>query len=162
MCKRSFLLLNQNEQDPFLLLNSRVHSYVWLCEVKRLCKQMQTEWLNRHMAMHVAVREYSLHILIVICLEIILWPNHYNQVAITNHLLPFRLFSAQKLYYRHKYCHNMIISYHVWPWPVSVRLPKSLLNQPAKDHWLLSRFLPAQSLYCHHKYCQNMTQSQPS
>jgi hypothetical protein len=38
-CKRSFLLLNQNEQDPFLLLNSKVHSYVWLCKVK---KEMQT------------------------------------------------------------------------------------------------------------------------
>jgi hypothetical protein len=39
-CKISSLLLNQNEQDPFLLLNSWVHSYVWLLEVKkRLCKQ---------------------------------------------------------------------------------------------------------------------------
>src|SRR5882762_1845073 len=34
-CKISSLLLNQNEQDPFLLLNSRVHSYVWLLEVKK-------------------------------------------------------------------------------------------------------------------------------
>jgi len=35
MCKISSLLLNQNEQDPFLLLNSRAHSYVWLLEVKK-------------------------------------------------------------------------------------------------------------------------------
>jgi hypothetical protein len=32
----SVILLNQNEQDPCLLLNSRVHSYIWLFEVKKI------------------------------------------------------------------------------------------------------------------------------
>jgi len=36
LCKIPSLLLNQNEQDPCLLLNSRVHSYVWLFEVKKI------------------------------------------------------------------------------------------------------------------------------
>jgi hypothetical protein len=34
--KESLLLLNQNEQYPFLLLNSRIHSCVWLFEVKKI------------------------------------------------------------------------------------------------------------------------------
>ena len=35
-CKIPSLLLNQNEQEPCLLLNSRLHSYVWLFEVKKI------------------------------------------------------------------------------------------------------------------------------